>query len=104
MRYRPLLASAGYAYPQSEQARGHVFLLGHSLGAWFVESYAAFRFEDGRSGFEELAGVIMVDGVRNDPPSEQQYTTDGVKTSVAGPDRDAIQAETALRSRRRHVD
>lgn len=41
---------------------GHVFLLGHSLGGTFAETYAAWRFEDGTTGARELAGVILIDG------------------------------------------
>jgi pimeloyl-ACP methyl ester carboxylesterase len=50
---------------------GHVFLLGHSLGGTFAETYAAWRFEDGTRGAEELAGVILVDGSQSETPSDE---------------------------------
>jgi hypothetical protein len=43
--------------------RGHVFLLGHSLGGGFAEAFAAWRFSDGTDGTDQLAGLILVDGV-----------------------------------------
>lgn len=42
--------------------RGHVFLMGHSMGGTFTRAYAAWRFEDGTRGVDELAGLIVVDG------------------------------------------
>ena len=54
--------------------RGHVFLMGHSLGASFAETYAGWRFEDGRRGVEDLAGLVLVDGrVPTDPFDEAAY-------------------------------
>ncbi len=47
--------------PEAER-RGRVVLLGHSLGATIVEGYAAWDF-DGKRGFDELAGLVLVDGV-----------------------------------------
>lgn len=67
--------------PEAERAR-RVFLLGHSLGASFTEAYAAWRFEDGVRGVEELAGLILVDGALGDAPIEQSAYLDG---STAGP-------------------
>lgn len=60
--------------PEAER-RDRVFLLGHSLGASFTEAYAAWRFGDGDdavSGFEELAGLILVDGALGDSPSTEE--------------------------------
>lgn len=55
--------------------QGHVFLLGHSLGASFAETYAAWRFADGTRGAEELAGLVLIDGLLGDAPiSEAEYT------------------------------
>lgn len=52
--------------------RGHVFLLGHSLGGFFAEAYAAHRFaSDGKRGFDELAGVVLVDGILGDTPIDE---------------------------------
>ena len=44
------------------QPREHVVLVGHSLGATIVESYAAWDF-DGVGGYRSLAGLVMIDGV-----------------------------------------
>ena len=46
--------------PQPER-RARVVLLGHSLGASVAEEYAAWDF--GTPGFEELAGLVLADGV-----------------------------------------
>jgi hypothetical protein len=43
--------------------RGHVFLGGHSLGASVTEAYAAWAFADGVRGFDQLAGLVLIDGV-----------------------------------------
>ncbi|MFO0692195.1 MAG: hypothetical protein U0230_01435 [Polyangiales bacterium] len=67
--------------PEAER-RGHVFLLGHSLGGFFAEAYAAHRFEsDGKRGFDELAGLILVDGILADAPTDEASYLGG---SVAG--------------------
>lgn len=41
--------------------RPKVFLGGHSLGASLAAAYAAWDF-DGRAGFKDLAGIVMIDG------------------------------------------
>ncbi|UJA19440.1 alpha/beta fold hydrolase [Thermoleophilia bacterium SCSIO 60948] len=41
--------------------RPKVYLGGHSLGASLAAAYAAWDF-DGRAGFEDLAGIVMIDG------------------------------------------
>lgn len=56
---------------------GHVFLLGHSLGGTFAETFAAWRFEDGVRGAELLAGVILVDGSQSETPSSETDYRDG---------------------------
>lgn len=59
--------------PAAER-RGRVFLLGHSLGASFSEAYAAWRFSDGTRGVDELAGIVLIDGVLADTPiAEDQW-------------------------------
>lgn len=59
--------------PQAAR-RGHVFLMGHSLSGQFVEAYAAWRFADGVRGGDEIAGLIMIDGVLGAAPlSEDEY-------------------------------
>lgn len=62
--------------PQSQRV-GHVFLMGHSLGSAMTEAYAAWRFEDGVRGVEELAGVILVDGILGDAPTGEAIYLDG---------------------------
>jgi len=39
-----------------------VFLGGQSRGVAYVRAYAAYEFEDGRLGCEDLAGLVLVDG------------------------------------------
>jgi len=52
-----------------------VFLGGQSRGVAFVRAYAAYEFEDGRLGVEDLAGLALVDGDSqyNDKMTEQGY-------------------------------
>jgi len=66
--------------PEAERVE-RVFLMGHSLGASFAEAYSAWRFEDGVRGFEELAGVILVDGILSGEPIEESAFREG---STAG--------------------
>lgn len=64
--------------PEAEQ-RGHVFMAGHSFGASLTEQYAAWRFaSDGTRGAEQIAGMIFLDGLMGDTPSEQ----DAFETSL----------------------
>lgn len=42
--------------------KSRVILVGHSLGATLSEAYAAWDF-DGQRGFDDLAGLVMIDGV-----------------------------------------
>jgi len=59
--------------PQADQ-KGHVFLLGHSLGASFAEVYAAWRFTNGTRGADQLAGLVLIDGLLGDAPvTEEEY-------------------------------
>jgi pimeloyl-ACP methyl ester carboxylesterase len=62
--------------PQAER-RGRVFLAGHSMGASFAEAYAAWRFEDGTRGVDELAGMILIDGVLGPTPLEETEYLEG---------------------------
>ncbi|MEM9728785.1 MAG: hypothetical protein AAF997_09385 [Myxococcota bacterium] len=58
--------------PENEQ-RGHVFMAGHSFGASLTEQYGAWRFaSDGKRGAEQLAGMIFLDGLMGNEPSEQE--------------------------------
>lgn len=47
--------------PAAER-RARVILVGHSMGATLSEAYAAWDFAGAR-GFDELAGLVLVDGV-----------------------------------------
>jgi hypothetical protein len=51
--------------------RGHVVLLGHSLSGSFVEAFAAWRFTDGTRGAEQVAGLVLIDGVLADAPIDE---------------------------------
>ncbi|MCE9579172.1 MAG: hypothetical protein K8W52_38975 [Deltaproteobacteria bacterium] len=54
--------------------KARVFLLGHSLGGFFAETYAAWRFADGSRGADELAGLVLIDGVLSPTPiTETEY-------------------------------
>ena len=51
--------------------KSRVVLVGHSLGATIAEAYAAWDF-GGKRGFDELAGLVLIDGVtgsEGDPAS-----------------------------------
>lgn len=79
-----------------EQRRARVFLLGHSLGASFAEAYAAWRFGDGEaavSGYEELAGLVLVDGaLGGEPTSEEEYRTGSSAGPFPSPGLDGLRA------------
>lgn len=55
--------------------KAHVVLLGHSLGATIVETYAAWDF-DGTAGYDELAGLVLVDGVSGNEGGDIASTRD----------------------------
>jgi len=63
--------------PESAR-RGHVFLLGHSLGASMTETFAAWVFADGVRGSDLLAGLVLVDGAQGEMPlTETDYLEGG---------------------------
>ncbi len=71
--------------------RGHVFLMGHSLGAAFTEAYASWRFDDGVRGVEELAGLVLVDGALPDAAIGETEWREGAGSGLmAQPGVDAI--------------
>lgn len=63
-----------------QDRRSRVVLVGHSLGASIVEEYAAWDF-DGHPGYEDLAALVLVDGVsgaegKAQPPiTQKEYET-----------------------------
>jgi pimeloyl-ACP methyl ester carboxylesterase len=85
-----------------EHRRTRTFLLGHSLGASFAEAYAAWRFGDGDgafNGFDELAGIILVDGLLGATPSEETDYLEG--TSAGGFPQPGV---TGIRERTRYTE
>ena len=78
--------------------RGHVFLLGHSLGASMTETFAAWTFSDGVRGSDLLAGVVLVDGAASDAPiTETEYLEGGGSSTIP------ITGLTAIRDTTRYV-
>jgi hypothetical protein len=58
--------------------RGHVFLLGHSLGGSMTETFGAWVFEDGVRGSDLLAGLVLIDGSQSEMPiTETEYLEGG---------------------------
>lgn len=62
--------------PEADR-QARVVLMGHSLGASFAEAYAAWRFADGTRGVEELAGLVLIDGLLGDTPITQDEYENG---------------------------
>lgn len=81
--------------PQAAR-KGHVVLIGHSLGASIAEEYAAWDFA-GRPGYEDLAGLVLVDGTTGGegsatlPLTKQQYQ-DGIGGGFPRPGLNAIRS------------
>lgn len=74
---------------------GHVFLMGHSLGGTFAETYAAWHFDDGTRGASELAGLILIDGSQEAAPiTESEYHMGSGSGFTASPGLDAIRSST----------
>ncbi len=67
--------------PEAER-RGRVVLVGHSYGATIAEELAAWDF-DGKRGYDELAGLVLIDGVAGHegetapPISQDEYENGG---------------------------
>lgn len=84
--------------PEADRVE-HVFLMGHSLGGSFAETFAAWRFDDGSPdglrGAEMLAGVILIDGAQGetelDETAFREGTTGGLMPS---PGLDGIRSGT----------
>jgi len=60
-----------------EQRKARVFLAGHSMGAMFTEAWAAWRFEDGVLGTEQIAGIVLLDGILREEPIDEAAYMDG---------------------------
>ena len=72
--------------PEAQQ-KGHVFLAGHSFGATLVELYAAWRFAaDDKRGFDKIAGMIFLDGLMGDTPTDEETFVPGL-ADIRGSDR-----------------
>lgn len=65
------------------EARRHVVLLGHSLGASIVEAYAAWDFE-GAPGYREIAGLALVDGVAGGGAAREEDWRNGAPSGIPG--------------------
>lgn len=60
----------------------HVFLMGHSLGGSFAETFAAWRFEDGVRGADLLAGVILIDGAQGETATDESAYLEGTSGGI----------------------
>ena len=71
------IRSVIYQVPESSRA-STVFLAGHSRGVAFVKAYAAYVFEDGTQGSDDVAGLVLIDGDSryNAQLTEEQYVTE----------------------------
>lgn len=72
----------------ADQRKARVVLAGHSLGATIVSQFAAWDF-DGTAGHDELAGLVLIDGVTGSEGdaltiTQAQYETDGIPTTTMG--------------------
>lgn len=71
--------------PEADRVE-HVFLMGHSLGGSFAETFASWRFDDGTAdglrGAEMLAGVILVDGAQGETPLEETAFLEGTSGGI----------------------
>jgi pimeloyl-ACP methyl ester carboxylesterase len=72
----------------ADQRQAHVVLAGHSLGATIASQYAAWDF-DGAAGHDELAALVLIDGVTGSEGdavtlTQEQYETTGLSAGPAG--------------------
>jgi hypothetical protein len=81
--------------PEADR-KGHVFLMGHSLGAAFTEAYASWRFGDGVRGVEELAGLILIDGRLGEAPSTEDEYRNGTTGLTGSPGLVGIRATSPV--------
>jgi len=84
--------------PEADR-KARVVLVGHSLGASIVEEYAAWDF-DGKPGYAELAGLVLIDGMtRNEgaaalPVTKDEYLKGKSAGLLSVPGLDAVRAGT----------
>lgn len=77
--------------------KSRVVLVGHSLGASIAEEYAAWDF-NGAPGYDELAGMVLIDGLTRSegdaalPVTPDEYTKGSGTGLLAQPGLDAIRA------------
>ncbi|MBM4374163.1 MAG: hypothetical protein FJ095_03690 [Deltaproteobacteria bacterium] len=88
----------------AEARRARVFLVGHSLGATIAEEYAAWDF-DGTPGYDELAGLALVDGVaRSEGAAAPPITKDEyVEGGAGGPGGFGATSLSAIQGGTRYV-
>ncbi|MDI3288954.1 alpha/beta fold hydrolase [Polyangium sp. 15x6] len=88
----------------TEERKARVFLVGHSLGATIVEEYAAWDF-DGKPGYGELAGLVLVDGVARQEGAEAPTITeeDYLKGSSQGPNNYLTPGLETIRKTTRYI-
>lgn len=68
-----------------EERRARVVLVGHSFGATIAEELAAWDF-DGTRGHDELAGLVLIDGVAgNEGDAAPPVTQDAYENGGPGP-------------------
>lgn len=65
------------------EARQHVILLGHSLGASIVEAFAAWDF-DGAAGYRSIAGIALIDGVAGGGAASEDAWRNGAMSGIPG--------------------
>jgi hypothetical protein len=63
----------------------NVFLMGNFQGAYLLQAFAGQRLSDGNRGYQELAGLIMVEGTPNLPTAVEPSAGD-VATYLASVD------------------
>lgn len=63
-----------------EQSRPkNVFIGGHSRGARFSQMYAAYQFEDGHKGTDDLAGILLLDYTAAVNPMDENTYLDSIE-------------------------
>lgn len=85
------------AWVPAEARKTRVVLLGHSLGASIVETYAAWDF-GGRPGFWDVAALVLADGVaRNEGDAPETVNREDYERGGAGGPFPTPGVETGIR-------